>query len=86
MGLTGKGHLRVLGGEFGEVLLDTLAANKLEFRDQFGDLHTLIFRQFTDDMWCMVNKNDPDWDAHLVRMGYREPDEDIRSAILKAGK
>ncbi len=67
-----KGHagqVRVLQG-MRRVLLDTHEATIIEFRDRFDDLNAIITRHFTDDMWIFVTKNDPDWESHLIRLGY----------------
>jgi len=63
------GQVRVLKG-IEKVLLDTHEATVIEFRDVFNDLNAIITRHFSDDMWIFVTKQDPDWEAHLVRLGY----------------
>jgi len=63
------GQVRVLKGAAG-VLLDTHEATTVEFRDRFNDLNALITRHFSDDIWIFVTKSDPDWESHLVRLGY----------------
>ncbi len=63
------GQVRVLKG-IEKVLLDTHEATVIEFRDRFNDLNAIITRHFSDDMWIFVTKQDPDWEAHLVRLGY----------------
>jgi len=63
------GQVRVLKG-VERTLLDTHEATTIEFRDRFNDLNAIITRHFSDDLWIFVTKNDPDWEAHLVRLGY----------------
>ena len=65
------GRLVVSGGPLKPDLLSTHEATVLGFYDRFGDLHTVIYRVFTDDMWGMVTKQDEDWQATLVRLGIR---------------
>jgi hypothetical protein len=65
------GRLLVSGGPLKSLLLDTHEATVLGFYDRFGDLHTVIYRVFSDDMWGMVNKNDEDWHSTLLQLGIR---------------
>jgi hypothetical protein len=51
-------------------LFETTDANIIEFRDGFDDLCALFFKVINDDLWGFVTKNDPDWEAVLVRYGY----------------
>lgn len=67
-----------------QLLLNTDKATVIEFRDRFGDLMALICRHFTDDMWIFVTKDDPDWDAHLVRLGYINAGITMRQLIAEA--
>jgi len=62
------GQVRVMAGL--QPLLITDKATVVEFRDRFGDLNALFCRHFTDDMWIFVTRDDPDWSATLVRLGY----------------
>jgi len=66
-------------------LLVSEEATIIEFRDSFDDLVALMVRVFTDDMWGLVTKGDPDWHATLVRYGYldvkKPPDQIIRSGL-----
>lgn len=52
-------------------LLMSNDANLIEFYDPQGSLMSLLFRQFSDNMWMLVTKEDPDWETTLIRMGYR---------------
>ena len=66
--IKGPGTLAVFEG-----IHRTYASNKatvVEIRDGFGDLMALFCRHFNDDMWIFVTKGDPDWESHLVRLGY----------------
>lgn len=78
------GQVRVLRG-VEKVLLDTHEATVIEFRDRFNDLNAIITRHFSDDMWIFVTKNDPDWEAHLVRLGYRPSSLRAADIITKRG-
>ena len=51
-------------------LLETENARTIEFHDSFGELNALMFRVLSDEMWALVTKNDPDWQATLLRFGY----------------
>lgn len=51
-------------------LLDTTDAHMLEFHAPNGELMALIFKVLSDNTWGMVTRNDPDWQATLVRYGY----------------
>jgi hypothetical protein len=51
-------------------LLETNGAHLIEFRDGFGELNALMVRIFSDEMWGLVTRNDPDWKSMLVRYGY----------------
>ena len=66
-------------------LLVSEDAAVIEFRDPFDDLVALMVKVLSDDMWGLVTKNDPDWQATLVRCGYLNPgkpiDEIIRSGL-----
>jgi hypothetical protein len=62
------GQIRVMAGI--QPIFTTDKATVLEFRDRFGDLMALFCRHFNDDMWIFITKDDPDWQAHLVRLGY----------------
>ena len=61
------GIVRVLGGL--QPLLATDKATVVEFRDGFGELMALFFRQ-SGDLWAFSTKSDEDWDSNLVRLGY----------------
>jgi hypothetical protein len=65
-------------------LLVTEDAKLIEFRDGFGELNALLIRVFTDEMWMLVTKNDPDWEATLVREGLLKPGRPIED-IIKHG-
>jgi hypothetical protein len=60
-------------------------ASVIEFRDPFDELVALMVKVLSDDMWGLVTKNDPDWQATLVRCGYlnagKPMDEIIRSGL-----
>lgn len=79
------GVIRVMAGI--QPLLTTEKATVLEFYDGFGDLMALFFRHFNNNMWVFVNKADPDWESHLVRLGYIQPSlsatELVRSIATK---
>jgi hypothetical protein len=62
-------------------LLDTTEASIIEFRDRFGALNALFCRVLSDDMWGLVTKNDPDWDATLIRYGYHRLDRPLDEVI-----
>ena len=66
------GRLLVSAGPLKQLLLGTHEATVLGFYDRFGDLHTVIFRAFSDDMWGMCTKKDEDWQATLTRLGIRD--------------
>ena len=66
----------------------TEKATALEFYDRFGDLMAIFCRHFSDDMWVFVTKADPDWEDHLVRLGYIAPNmsaSELVRAISKGG-
>lgn len=63
------GRLIVSGGPLRPPLLVTSEATVLGFYDRFGDLHTVVYRAFTDDMWAMATRQDEDWYATLMRLG-----------------
>ena len=65
-------------------LLDTEAANIIEFYDPFGDLVALMFKILSDNMWALVTKKDNDWQATLVRYGYLNVNKPIGD-IIKMG-
>lgn len=65
-------------------LLDTGDAHLIEFRDGFGDLNALLVRVYSDEMWGLVTKKDPDWIDTLIRYGYVKPAGSAMS-ILRAG-
>ena len=50
-------------------LLQTNEASVVEFYNN-GEMNALLVRQFSDGMWALVTKVDPDWEATLIRMGY----------------
>jgi hypothetical protein len=62
------GQIRVMAGI--RPILTTDKATVIEFRDKFRDLMALFCRHFNDDMWIFITKDDPDWESHLVRLGY----------------
>ena len=67
-----KGTIRVLAGIVRPPLLETQDATVIEFRDNFGDLNAVFCRLVPDaDLWAFVTRKDPDWDATLVRLGYK---------------
>jgi hypothetical protein len=68
-----------------KVLLDTHEATVIEFRDRFGDLNAVISRHFNDDMWIFTTKADPDWLAHLVRLGYAQADMSLQQLVQQVG-
>ena len=68
----------VRGGLFDPVLLDTTKAGIIIFYGADEKPHTLIFRELTDDMWAMVNREDPDWEASMIRLGIIQPPGGIR--------
>lgn len=50
-------------------LLQTNEASVVEFYNN-GEMNALLVKQFSDGMWALVTKVDPDWEATLIRMGY----------------
>ena len=64
------GTIRVLAGVTRPPLLETHEATIVEFRDQFGDLNAVFCRHFSDELWIFVTRQDPDWEATLMRLGY----------------
>lgn len=50
-------------------LLRTNEASVIEFYSN-GEMNALLVKQFSDGMWALVTKLDPDWEATLIRMGY----------------
>jgi hypothetical protein len=69
------GNVRVIQ-DLSKVLLDTCDASTIEFRDRYGNLNAIVTRHFTEDMWIFVSRADPDWEAHLVRLGYQLPSQE----------
>jgi hypothetical protein len=65
-------------------LLDTTDAHMLEFRDPNNELMALIFKILSDNTWGMVTRNDPDWQATLVRYGYLDVTKPI-GEIIRTG-
>lgn len=63
--------IRVMAGI--QPVLVTEKATGIEFYDGFGDLMAIFCRHFNDNMWIFVTKADPDWHAHLARLGIIEP-------------
>ena len=68
-----NGMIRVLSGIMRPPLLETRDATVIEFRDGFGDLNAVFVRMVPgEDLWAFVTRNDPDWDATMVRLGYKQ--------------
>jgi len=63
------GRLVVSAGPLKRTLLETHEATTMGFYDRFGDLHAVIYRIFTDDVWAFANKYDDDWKVTLARLG-----------------
>lgn len=86
IGAGAPGRVLVSGGPLRPLLLDTPDAMAIGFYDRFGDLHTIAYRVFTDDMWALATRKDEDWYATLVRLGIRnanpvEIPEFVRSTV-----
>ena len=77
------GTIRVFGGILQPPLLDTHEATLIEFYDQYGDMNAVLFRQFSDDMWALVTKKDPDWTTTLVRLGYLQPASTLADVLAE---
>ena len=85
MNETGKSRIVVRGSNILQPpMLDTTDARTIEFHDPFGELVALMVRVLSDDMWGLVTKNDPDWQATLVRYGYLNVDKPI-DEIIRSG-
>ena len=68
-----NGTIRVLAGIVRPPLLETQDATLIEFRDGFGDLNAVFFRLVpNEDLWAFVTRKDPDWEATMVRLGYKQ--------------
>jgi hypothetical protein len=81
------GRVLVSAGPLRPLLLDTHEATVFGFYDRFGDLHTLIYRMLSDDMWGISTKQDVDWRATLTRLGIKSADilvipEGIRMGVV----
>lgn len=72
IGVGAPGRIQVSGGPLRPLLLDTPDATAIGFYDRFGDLHTIAYRVFTDDMWALATRQDEDWHATLVRLGIQD--------------
>lgn len=80
---SGGGIVRVLDG-----IKPVFVSNKvsvIEFRDKFGELMALFFRQYTDDVWVFTTKADEDWESNLIRLGYINPSITLEE-LAKASK
>lgn len=62
--------IRIRKDALSKPIFETSEASVVEFFDRNGSMNALLARQFTDDMWVLVTKLDPDWEATLVRLGY----------------
>lgn len=51
-------------------LLESEDVHVIEIYDSFNDLMALIIQAFGPDSWGLVTKDDPDWNAYLIRFGY----------------
>lgn len=63
------GRVVVSGGPLKPTLLESSEVTTIGFYDRFGDLHTVLYRVFSDDMWGMCTTQDDDWAATLIRLG-----------------
>jgi len=62
--------IRIRKDALSEPIFETKEASVVEFYDRNGNMNALLARQFSDDMWALVTKLDPDWEATLIRLGY----------------
>ena len=78
------GTIRVLASVLRPPLLETDQANILEFRDAYGDLNA-IYSRVGPDLWLFVTRNDPDWEANLIRLGYMDSPATLQQVLREAG-
>jgi hypothetical protein len=62
------------------VLLDSVDAEIIEFRDMYEDLMALMVR-VRDDIWSLVTREDEDWNGTLVRYGYSQTQSSIKDVL-----
>ena len=77
------GIIRVLSG-----INPVFASNKatvIEFRDKFGDLMALFFKQYGEDIWVFSTQGDDDWESDLIRLGYLSPGLSAEQLAVSAG-
>jgi len=66
-------------------LIETDSAHLIEFRDSFGELNALMVRVFSDELWGLVTRNDPDWKSMLIRYGYLDDVAKPVEQIIRQG-
>jgi len=66
-------------------LLETGDAHLVEFRDGFGEMHALMVRMFSDELWGLVTRNDPDWKSTLIKYGYLTDIHKPIEQVIKQG-
>ena len=66
-------------------LLETEDAHLVEFRDSFGELNALMVRIFSEDMWGLVTRNDPDWRSMLAKYGYLNDESKPIEQVIREG-
>lgn len=52
-------------------LLKTKDASLIEFYDEISGELTGLLVKYVNNIWGMVMRSDPDWEATLVRLGYK---------------
>jgi len=68
-----RGHVVVFGSDVASPkLLDSAAPNMVMIKDSFGDPMILLVRILSDDTWGLCTRGDSDWDAMLVKYGFRD--------------
>lgn len=64
--------IRIVSGRRPE--LEATLATVIEVYDRRGQLSSLFFRQFAEDLWVFAKPDDEDWRSNLVRLGYEKSD------------
>lgn len=64
--------IRVVSGRRPE--LEATLATVIEIYDRKGQLFSLFFRHFSEDLWIFTKPDDDDWRSNLIRLGYEKVD------------